>query len=37
VIAPNVETVRAYYEAAEKRDSAGMLELLHPDVELRLT
>lgn len=36
-MASNVEVARAYYEAAERRDGAALAELLHPDVELRLT
>ena len=36
-MASNVETTRAYYEAAEGRDSAVLLEILHPAVNLRLT
>ena len=33
----NLETARAYYEAGEGRDSAALLEILHPAVNLRLT
>ena len=33
----NLETARAYYEAGEGRDSAALLEILHPSVKLRLT
>ena len=36
-MASNVETARAYYEAAEGRDGAALLEILHPSVKLRLT
>jgi hypothetical protein len=36
-MASNVETARAYYEAAEGRDGAALLEILHPAVNLRLT
>lgn len=35
-MASNVETARAYYEAAEGRDGAALL-VLHPAVTLRLT
>lgn len=36
-MASNLETARAYYEAAEDRDGAALIEILHPAVELRLT
>jgi hypothetical protein len=34
-MACNVETARAYYEAAEGRDGAALLEILHPAVAVR--
>ena len=33
----NLDAARAYYEALEARDAAALLEILHPDAELRLT
>lgn len=36
-MASNLETARAYYEAAERRDGAALFEILHHAVELRLT
>jgi 2-(1,2-epoxy-1,2-dihydrophenyl)acetyl-CoA isomerase len=34
---PNLDAARAYYEALKGRDAAALLEVLHPDAELRLT
>ena len=33
----NSAVARAYYEAAEGRNGAALIELLHPNMELRLT